>query len=213
MKVTVAGYGPLAAEVFGPEFFEGPSFLDQGPGVPWDARPKVEIDLAEGATLAEVIDEAADRFGLVTVRGEVRTGAQRRVSEVLAGIAFYNASDDVIGGQPTAWLSAFPWIDEAGELFWRWPTEATSARFAPRFDEGLLPGDPRRVYLWPMVPQGGEVDFGSWAHFLETLRLFKEVAEVLAVSAGNYEFGSTSRTSLGAYEASRAFLLMRFGSP
>jgi hypothetical protein len=189
MRVTVAGYGPSAAEVFGPNYFQGPSFFDLGPGVPWEARPKVEVDVTEGETLADVIDQAAEAFGLVTVRGEVRTGAARRVSEVVAGIAFHNESDDAIGGQPTAWLSAFPWIDKDGELFWKWPTEASYDGLVRAFDEGLLTGDPRRVYLWPIVPQGGEVDFGSWPHFLETLRLFKDVAEVLAVSAGTYEFG------------------------
>ena len=185
---TVAAYGPSAAETFGPSFFTGPRFLNQGSGVPWASREKVTIDVKPSETLASVIDRAAEMFGVSVPRQGVRSGPDAKVSEVVAGVAFYKEADDRRYSAPYEWLSVFPCVDDRGELFWRWINEAQYADLLRAFEHDLLPGDPRRVYLWPMVPQGGEVGFGLWPDFLSTLQVFRQVAEGLTLSAGVAQF-------------------------
>jgi hypothetical protein len=106
---------------------------------------------------------------------------------VVAGIALYKESDDLPDSSPYPWLSLFPVIETDGTLVFRWATEASIQGLVRAYESGLLPGDPRRPYLWPMIPQGGEVWFGSWPDLLEALKVFKDVAETMAAAYGSVQ--------------------------
>lgn len=186
--MTVAAYGPSAAEIFGPTFFEGPRFFNEGEGVPWDARRKVTLTVAPTETLAVVIDRAAEEFGLSVARPGIRWHPDQPVSETIAGVAFYKPGDDLPYASPHPWMSIFPAVDEDGELYWKWISEAKLGDLLRAYERGLLPGDPQRIYLWPIVPQGGEVAFGTWPYLIDALAVFKDVAAVLAEAAGVVSF-------------------------
>ena len=199
ISVTVAAYGPSAAEIFDPTLFDGPRLIDHGPEVPWDAREKVTVAVEPSESLASVIDRGAAEFGLSRPRRGVRMSRDATVSDVISGVAFYKEADDLRYAAPYPWLSLFPCVDERGQLFWNWIGEARYADLVRAYEQDLLPGDPRRVYLWPMVPQGGEVLFGSWPDLLDTLRVFLEVAGALSAVYGTAQFfGAVKRRLAGA---------------
>src|SRR4051794_6648024 len=99
LRVTVAAWGPSLGY---PHFsvFEGEQFADQGPELGYEARARVEILAASTATLGNVIDEAAERFG-------VRSRSLATVAQQVACVAFFCEGDDSgMDGRPDRWWHA-----------------------------------------------------------------------------------------------------------
>lgn len=189
MEVTVAAYGPGASEIYGPGVFEGPPFDSEGDGVAWDDRQTVTLEVDQSETLAGVIDRAAAEFGVrTTPPGAVRSGPASPVSSVIAGVAFYKESDDLPGAQVGPWRSVFACVDAEGELSWKWTSEAEYGDLMRAHERRLLPGDPRRPYLWPIYPQGGEELFGSWPDLIDVAGTALRAAEAMAAVYGAAEF-------------------------
>jgi hypothetical protein len=198
--VTVAAFGPSAAEVFDEDLFHGPRFEDQGPAVRWHDRQKVRIEAASGDTLADLIDRASDAFGL-SVPKRSPVDLYTPLSRVIDGVAFFKEADDLPGSYPGPFLRIFPCVDQDGQLAWREIQDAAYASVVRAYEHGLLLGDPQRIYLYPMVPQGGEVFFGSWPALLDAARAFLAAAEAISAIYGASQFVQAVANRLRAAKA------------
>lgn len=175
---TVAAWGP-AFGYPGLPVFDGEQFADQGPDVAYADRAQVVVEASSEATLAAVIDQAADRFG-------VRWTDQRPVSEVIHWVAFFDDGDqDGMEYDYDRWSAAIRVIGPDGEPSWpvRW-SEIRIHELLLTSASGELDGDPLRPYLWPVIPQGELSDVASalwatwsmWEHYLSA----RETVGILA---------------------------------
>jgi len=197
VEVVVAAYGPSWVATYGPGVFEGPGFDAEGDGVSWANRQKVALEVDPTHTLAAAIDRAAADLGVrVTPQGAARRGPAEPVSEVISGVAFYKESDDLAGAHVGPWLSAFASVNAEGRLSWKWIREAEYGDLVRAYEQALLPGDPRRPYLWPVAPQGGEVLFGSWPDLVDVVGVVLRAAEAMAAVYGAAELIGAVRRRL-----------------
>jgi hypothetical protein len=182
--VTVAAFGPSASAVFGDSVFEGPLLEDHDHEVPWDERLKVDLDVSHHETIADLIDRAAAEFG-VTVPRHGPVGAGLKVSDLVAGVAFYDPQDDHFGGMPYPWLSRLPCINEDGALGICRLDEARYEDVVRAAGRGLIRGDPSRLYFYPTISQGGGFE-SYWPQLIdglhEVLRAAKMLGELYAAS-------------------------------
>jgi hypothetical protein len=186
LRVTVAALGPTADIVFQSSgslrSFTGPGWQDQGPDLRWDEREKVELNVDESDTLASVIDQAAAELGIgVPNRPLTWPYTQNLVSASISnGVAFYKPADDEPAGYQGPFLTLFPTMSESGEIGWRTLDRTTMGDLVRASDAGLLPGDPLKPYLNPMISQGGgPADFGDPAMLFEAIKHFLHALEMV----------------------------------
>jgi hypothetical protein len=119
-KVEVAVLGPSFGAIYQVDVpgFVSPPFLDQGPDVPWESRLKVVVPIDAGTTLAEVVDNAAQHFGISSFSED----GPLSVAETINGIGFWKPADDQSGAHPDMPLLHLG-VNENGVAVW-----ATQAR-------------------------------------------------------------------------------------
>lgn len=156
--------------------------------MPYADRAKVSFDVTESDTLGDVIDQAAEQFGVTPASGP-GVPVARRVSEAIDCVSFYRPSDERGGGSYDVerWSRAIRLVDDHGRPSWvlRW-SEIRMAELLASAESGLVDGDPLRPYLWPVIPQGESlaqladalwIVWMWWGQALtarETLRLARE---------------------------------------
>jgi hypothetical protein len=137
--------------------------------VPYNARAKAVVSVSGQASLGEVIDRAAEIFGVLS-----RT--DRSISSQVPCIAFFKDEDELgMAGDAGRWHGALRSVDGAGEPSWavRW-SEMHIGELAAVSKAGLLDGDPLRPYFWPVIPQGTVTELAGsllamwaiWEHVL-----------------------------------------------
>jgi hypothetical protein len=178
--ITVAALGPVP-EYLRQEVFAGESFDDQGWKLRYADRKKVTVQAAGHEYLGLVIDRAADAFG-------VRSRTEQTVGELVPYVAFYLEQDELeFVSREERWESAIRTVGPDGSASWavRW-SAITIDELLASADAGLLDGDPLRVFLWPVIPQGEVANFvvalwqlwALWEHALsgrETVGLARTV--------------------------------------
>lgn len=158
LSVTVAGWGPAFGYPVMP-IFGGPAFEDHEPAMPYEHRSKASVEVAESATLGDVIDLAAARFGVTPASGPGITTVSK-VSEAVDCVSFYRPSDRVGGTYDyRRWSQAIRLVNQSGDPSWavRW-SDIRMGELVASADAGLVDGDPLRPYLWPVIPQGDTVE-------------------------------------------------------
>jgi hypothetical protein len=149
VTVTVAAFGPSFSHELG--LFTGPSLADQGPDVAYADRLKAVLDVEADETLGSVIDRAAAEFGVAP--GNEFGGV--RMSEVITGVVFYRPEDEHGLQRPEPWPDSIRVLDDTGAPSWAVPWRFVRYReLLAASEAGLVNGDPRRPYLWPVIPQG-----------------------------------------------------------
>jgi hypothetical protein len=152
--VTVAAFGP--AYDVGPNYpptFAGPQLQDQDGSVPYAERLKTEVEVGPSSTLGDAIDQAAASLGI-----SYNDAPNVPVSRAIPVVALFEPGDaDGLGEYDgDRWLYTVQILDEDRQPSWfvRWDLVL--------FDEleascraGLTSGDPHRLYMWPVIPQGG----------------------------------------------------------
>lgn len=187
-SVTVAIVGPT----FGyPEFpvFSGPGFEDQGWGVRYADRLKAEVLVAPETLLEDVMNNAAESFGIGSLDQSISVGTQ------MAHVGFFQDGEE--NGLPADYCKAWPTTlritRSDGTPSWSCPWQQV------RMDEleaasaaGLFEGDPHRLYLRPVIPQG---DLASLADSLWTVWNYWD--EALTIY-GTYEIAKRIRARIKA---------------
>jgi hypothetical protein len=114
-KVEVAVLGPSFGAIYQVDVpgFVSPPFLDQGPDVPWESRLKVVVPIDAGTTLAEVVDNAAQHFGISSFSED----GPLSVAETINGIGFWKPADDQSGAHPDMPLLHLG-VNENGVAVW-----------------------------------------------------------------------------------------------
>jgi hypothetical protein len=209
LMIEVAAYGPSASATFSAELFDGPRFETQQRELRWEDRERVTVTVRPSQTLADVIDLAADSFGVSVPFGGPRGTV--RVSDRIAGVALDQR------GSPDAFRPYFVGIDVDGLLRWGRPDQITMAELLRAIERRLETGDARRVYFWPMVPQGGEIVIGYWPSFTQLLKLLWKLAEDMGVvytaAQAFTSLRERLRRSQGATEKVAGTMLSRNGGP
>lgn len=168
VTVHVAAWGPA----FGyPELpvFDGEQFADQGPEVHYAHRAKVLVRVPSDTSYGAIIDEAADRFGVLSQN-------EMRISELVHCVALYRDADERgMAYDYDRWLAVVRTVDRHGAPSWavRWSEVTVDEMLAAR-DAGVLLGDPLRPYFWPVIPQGDLDDLAQalwmlWMHWEDIL--------------------------------------------
>jgi hypothetical protein len=179
VEIEVAEYGPSATAMFGYEYFSGPLLEDHGDELSWSDRVRTTVRVSPDASVAHVIDAAAEEFGIGL--GSYITGRNKTVSSVIGGVAFYKSADDDPQVGPGPWLDTIRTVDSNGRLHWQSIAEARIGDLVRAFEKGVLGGDPRRIYLWPIVPQGDAgLLFDTWKILSEGFKYAKIVADDIA---------------------------------
>jgi hypothetical protein len=155
---------------------------------PYNARPKVRLIVSSSASLADVMNQASDGFGVVPPPGwEFHSNfpASRR-------IAFYKDEDEVTFA-PRA-LPRLHWgqlvlVDEqGGAVFGVYDQRAVTFEDLIRASEaGVLDGDPLRPYLM-VEPGWGDAPPPDWPTVLIGLKVTWDVLEHVAVTGGVLAF-------------------------
>lgn len=155
LNVTVAAFGPSFMHELG--LFGGPTLENQGPEVPYAERMKAVLEVELDETLGSVLDRAAAEFGVVP--GRELAGS--RISEVITGVVFYLPEDEAGLYRSEPWPDLIRLLDEEGTPSWGVPWALVRYReLLEASKAGLIEGDPRRAYLWPVIPQGEPVTVG-----------------------------------------------------
>ena len=110
----------------------------------------VDLRVDDSATLRQVLDLAADEFGIC-----VRNRPGQTVASVISGLGFYYDGDETTADIPWGRTpSRLPVIDEQGCLWIVDFREATLAGLRRASAAELLDGDVLRPYLRPTIPKG-----------------------------------------------------------
>ncbi len=129
--------------------------------MPWASRMKVTVAADDETTLAEVIDQAAPSFG-ISARAD---GQPTSVAGTINGVGFWRPGDDENGANHDRPLVDVG-VDENGAVVWRGVSEIRMGDLRRAAHAGLLEGDPNRVYLAPLLPQGDlDLIASSWKLF------------------------------------------------
>jgi hypothetical protein len=136
-EIVVGALGPADG------VFEGNQFTDQGPELPWDRREKVKLTVSASAPLGEIIDQAAERFG-------VRIDFEP-LSLLVPTIRFASADKEY----------AYLRLAENGKPGWflRWQNVELGELIASS-EAGLFDADPLKPLFVPLTVQGAIMDIG-----------------------------------------------------
>lgn len=153
VSVTVTIVGPPV--FYTPEYWKTHTFDSIDVSAPWAVKPKIDLEAALDDRLGDVIDRAADRFGLVPGEEAVDLAGETRASACTGCIGFYTDADATGFGESTisAWPSTLPVADDDGTVS-QVPWEHVTYRdLLTSSEAGLIAGDVLRPYLVPFVPQ------------------------------------------------------------
>jgi hypothetical protein len=151
----------------------------------WAELPKTSFSVEDEATLAEIFDHAAEALGAEPFMPFVP------LSEIVHWIAFEDDSGRPLLERRRTRLTL---LDDDGRAIWNvrnW-SAVPFGQLQRSAEAGIVPGDPRRIYLIRQVPQGdGAFMVESWRVFLEVLALARDGFErtgSLGETAGGLAF-------------------------
>ena len=105
----------------------------------------------DSCTLGEVIDRAADEFG-IHLSADSHFG--NNVAKAISGVAVYRAGDEALADLPyDRFARRWPVVDGQGRLWFVYFCEATMAGLCRASAVGAIDGDVLRPYFRPTVPQ------------------------------------------------------------
>jgi hypothetical protein len=141
---------------------------------PWEDRPKVALTVDDETPLSEVIDQAAEQLGSLPFMAALPRWRS------FGWVAF----DDQAAETPLYQrkVSDFTLLDEHGEAIFGIDdfTLVPYGQLARSVEAGLMPGDPRRLYIIRQIPQG-DVFFGlSWEALMALYLLIRTVLDVVS---------------------------------
>lgn len=153
-SVTVTLIG--APVFYLPEYWETHAFDSIDVSAPWVDKPKVDVGASLDDRLGDVIDLAAERFGLLP--GEEAIGLRRemRASAYIGYIGFYTDADATGFSEYTiyGWPSTLPVADDEGNVSQVDWEDVTYRDLLVSSALGFIEGDVWRPYLVPFIPQG-----------------------------------------------------------
>jgi hypothetical protein len=170
-QIAVGALGPAFMHSSNPPLFEGDQFLDQPAELPWEDRKKVVISADLTTPLGEVIDQAAEQLGV-----GIREGPMSRRVPCIA----------LHDGKQYGFMRT---TDRDGEPGWqlRW-SEVQVGELIASAEAGLVEGDPRRLLLWPVIPQAVFTEIGGallwmwmmWEHYLAARETTGIISSIIA---------------------------------
>lgn len=179
MKVTVGAlHGEFPA-------FESP-FPNQGFEVPWEERPKVELEVGDDEPLGSVLERAMDELG---VRSALPEGPQGRFGHAheIAFVGFHRPEDSsAVRSRQYYNLAA---VDTEGRA--RWTNDILAVPFGDvrrAAEAGLIRGDPQLIYL-NLTAQGGNGGLLSWPELVMAFALLRAVIATVSDVEGTIAFG------------------------
>nr|GLJ86720.1 hypothetical protein GCM10017588_54590 [Microbispora rosea subsp. aerata] len=148
------------------------------PDARWLDLPRVSFEVDPATTLGDVLNQAAAMLGITAHVWEseerpVSEWPLRPVSEAVHEVAFFHA-DTVYEGREARLITA-PILNKEGQVLWgRRITTVPMGTLEVAAQNGLIEGDPHKIYLFPSDPAGA-FDYINWDQI--------EVAIEAAVSA------------------------------
>ena len=196
LEITVAVLGPP----FRP-FIVAPDALSvetTGPAVAYAERPKVTLVVAPNETLGSALTQAAVQFGFREMTAEEAAAQWGKgtpvfpLSEIIRFVDFYRPGDSVEAHHEPI-LGELTGVDSEGVAYRRRWQDCPFEDLIRSRDEGLLPGDPLRLYLVPYPPGGGDVWITTWDALRASLDGIWWILDKVGILGGAW----------GAYEVAR----------
>jgi hypothetical protein len=138
---------------------------------PWQARPRVVVDVDDATLLGDVIAQALSEPDITTAG----------MHYVPYAIAFWRPEDDAAGVGSRSML--LPVLLDDGSADWRNWTEVKVSQLLAAHERGLIQGDPRRPYAF-VLPQVGNGVLPTWHELIAMLDVLRTVVEILALPGG-----------------------------
>jgi hypothetical protein len=154
-----------------PDFWSTHAWDDIDAAGPVSDKPSAEIEAPLDATLAEVVDAAAEAWGLIPI--SKHPASPSRMSEEMFRLGFVREED--VGGTPLGMSNRWSWavpIAKRDGSVQRVPWQRITLReLLVSSSLGLIDGDVTRPYIHPVRPQGGPGEIGEAVHVAaETVR-------------------------------------------
>jgi hypothetical protein len=148
--------------------------------VPWDDLPKVSLEVEASETLYQILHRAL-RDSRIRLPDYVDPDRPP-----LAWVLLYT---DREAPTPDDFIYEMTLVDDDGRARWAVPyREVTFGQLVRAAEAGTVAGDPRRLYLILLPPQGDGV-MATWSVLLEGLRIAQHVLEMMATAGGAIAFG------------------------